>query len=178
MVEPKEFFKPKQLLDEAWDEIIKYHSSLIYMSSARRDYIRNQLIRLFEKKKPTKIDIDLIQLYMKEYDKNQKFNKKTLASGVKRLDYLTTLYKQETEASKRRMAEKAAAVKKKAPTYNISFRILTGVSKDEAKLKREKGKSTRSITVDGIKYSQVGKSYEFKTKSKYFLDRFKKNQRF
>ena len=76
MVEPKEIIKPKQLLDEAWDETIKYHSSLIYMSSARRDYIRNQLIRLFEKKKPTKIDIDLIQLYMKEYDKNQKFNKK------------------------------------------------------------------------------------------------------
>ena len=169
MVEPKKFLKPKQHLDEAWDETIKYHSSLIYMSSARRDYIRNQLIRLFEKKKPTKFEIDLIQLYMKEYDKNQKFNKKTLASGVKRLDYLTTLYKQETEASKRRMENKTPA-KKKTPTYNVSFRILT---ENPTNLFQQQGKSTRSITVGGTKYMQVGKAYSFKTKSKYFLNRFK-----
>ena len=62
--------------------------------------------------------------------------KKALASGVKKLDYLTTLYKQETEASKRRMAEKAGA-KKKAPTYNVNFRVLT-IDTEESQLSKEK----------------------------------------
>merc|ERR1712023_428983 len=67
------------------------------------------------------------------------------------------------------MAEKAAA-KKKAPTYNVSFRILT---ENPTNLFQQQGKSTRSITVGSTKYMQVGKSYSFKTKSKYFLNRFK-----
>ena len=79
MIKPKEFLKPKQLLDEAWNENLKYHISLLEMSNARRDYIRNQLIHYLEKKKPTKLDIDLAQIYMNVYDKTQKFTKKSFS---------------------------------------------------------------------------------------------------
>ena len=163
MVEPKNNLSQKELLDEAWNENLKYSGKLIRMTKSRQDHIRTQLIHLLEKKKPTKFEIDLAQIWLKAYDKTQKFTKKALADSVKRLDYLTVLYKQEAEASKIRMAKKTAA-EKKAPTYNISFRVLTEVSKDEARLMGEKGKSTRTITVGGIKYSQVGKSYAFQTK--------------
>ena len=83
MVEPKEFFKPKQLLDEAWNETIKYSGKLIRMTKSRQDHIRTQLIHLLEKKKPTKFEIDLAQIWLKAYDKTQKFTKKTLADSVK-----------------------------------------------------------------------------------------------
>ena len=116
MVEPKEFFKPKQLLDEAWDETIKYSGKLIRMTKSRQDHIRTQLIHLLEKKKPTKFEIDLAQIWLKAYDKTQKFTKKALADSVKRLDYLTVLYKQEAEASKIRMAKNLQLKRKHQPT--------------------------------------------------------------
>ena len=54
----------------------------------------------------------------------------------------------------------------------MNFRVLT-IDTKESKLLKEKGKSTRSITVNGVRYSQVGKNYAFQTKNKWFLNNFK-----
>ena len=131
----------------------------------------------------------------KKYDKTIKWA--TFRTVVGRNKYITQLYKAETEKIKRRLdryeekralaeqktkdaeAEKTKRKTKKKQTYTVHFRVLTTVAKktqlmDESlNLKRKQNKSARSITINGVKYMQVGKEYTFETKNKWFLNNFK-----
>ena len=87
------------------EELKKYPSNDNSMSSKRRTLLRNRLIKLFEQKRLSPMELDISHMYMKEYDGSQKVTKKTLSSGVKRAELLTKLYEDETAASKKRTVD-------------------------------------------------------------------------
>ena len=117
MVETKNEIKLK--CEVCWD-YLNYQGSLIDMESSRQDIIRKRLITLLEK--PTKLsplEIDLASFYMQEYDKATKISKKAIANSKKKLEYLSKLYKQGTEAIKKNAAKKGRRKNKTKKFSNL-----------------------------------------------------------
>ena len=74
--------------------------------------------------------------------------------------------------------------KRVRPTYTVNFRILTLVDSEQLKKvsslfeatgSGSKSKSSRSTTINGMKYKQIGKEYSFETTDKWFFNNFRAN---
>ena len=130
-------------------------------------------------------------IYAQEYMKagGEKTTRKLLNTADGRADYLTGMYKDETEASKERTetqkkmttallegkddkAIKSIKRKKEPITYTVKFRVLTNNLEKVKEAQIDKGKtrkSKRNVILNNVKYTQVGSKQSFETTDKWFI---------
>ena len=119
----------------------------------------------------------------------EKTTRKLLNTADGRAEYLTGMYKDETEASKERTEKqkkmttallegkddktiKSIKRKKEPITYTVKFRVLTNNLEKVKEAQIDKGKtrkSGRNVILNSVKYTQVGSKQSFETTDKWFI---------
>jgi len=145
----------------------------------------------WKKKTLTPNDKELGWIYAQEYMKagGDKTTRKLLNTADGRADYLMEMYKDETEASKKRTetqkkmttailegkddkAIKSIKRTKEPITYTVKFRVLTNNLEKVKEAQIDKGKtrkSGRNVILNSVKYTQVGSKQSFETTDKWFI---------
>ena len=114
-------------------------------SGPKQNNWRKRVIELYEKKKPTKLELELAHMYLITNDRDKKYTKRNIASPEKRKEYLEDLYRYGEQKTSQKLQQHVDKYKEDEKQYKAQEdRIKARMQRREEKAREEKVKRVRS----------------------------------